>query len=489
MVELRDYQIDAVNAVSEAWQKGFCRVVLEVGMGAGKSFICAEICRRALDSYPKILVLCHQAEILSQNAKALDALSGGTITHSIYCDSLGSKDDSGQVVFASVDSYVTNPNIAKTGLVIVDEAHRVPTDPLSRYQTIFRDCEATFLVGLTATPFRLDGGLIYGKNRPFEIRAYNLGVGPLIKMGYLTPFQIVELDPVVVAGEDKIDYKALGALAAQEQQIKHVSELIQLHMFDRKCTIIYCCSREHAKRVAENVSQCAYIDGQTPLRQRLAILDKLREGTIKFITNVEVLTTGIDIPICDGIVFLRPTLSASLYVQAIGRSLRLHPDKKKAKILELTDNLCRFGEVTDPMVYSNPASGTEDRINDDEPKEAPKKKCPECKYDIAAPCRVCPICDYLFIKEKEDTQATHEFEVLSYNGRWVQTLAGPMAIVVEWQTPKCVIQEYLNVNNQNRWVAQQAKTKLRYIKAGKVKRIKAKRTPRGYWQVMTYHTT
>ena len=488
MIQLRDYQAEAVQSVANAWKAGKRRVLLELGPAAGKSIICAEMCKKAVRNGLRVLVLCHKKEILKQNHTALKRLNY-SLNGTIYCDGLDEKNNTGDVVFAHRDSYYLCTDKGRFGLVIIDECHMLSQRPNSKYQTILAEVESPFLVGLTATPYRLQGGKVFGNNKPFEIRAYKLGINELIKRNALTPYKFIEDDPQVIGGEsNKLDYEALGAKAIQDKTIQKSVDLIHNHTFGLRCILIFCCSRKHAKAIQGLIPGCAYVDGDTPRKERKVLIDNLRAGKIRYCVNVNILTTGTDIPIVDGIVMLRPTLSASLYIQTIGRGLRLFPGKKILTILELTDNLVRFGDINDPMEYGKEKEKPEDEISLE--GEAPTKKCPECKMEVSAPTRCCPHCDYLFIKQREqfDSKETVRLNVKEYWYRDVVTKAGDNAVVVDFITEVGKISEWLIINHKNKWVATQSRAKLKRIKRDKIRTILVKGIKENYPRVLTYHT-
>lgn len=488
VIVLRDYQKHAVDAVTTALRSGKKRILVEAAPGTGKSIISAEICRLA-SSRNKVLVMCHNKDILKQNGLAVNYMDR-SIHVTFFCDGLGEKDLSGHVVMAHRDSLSQVESIPEFKFVIIDEAHMLSTQPTSRYQIILERCNAHWLVGMTATPYRLSGGKIYGKKKQFEIKAFDLGLENAIRNGFLTPYKFVEDDPQVTVEDNvrTIDYDILGAYAAQREVIKNSVRLIKKHTKNLKCTIIYCCSRAHAKNIHEALMGSRYIDGETKKAEREKLLEEMRAGLVKYVVNVNVLTTGTDIPLCDGIVMLRPTLSASLYVQAIGRALRLHPSKTEATVIELTDNLTRFGDLNDPMHYGKDKERPEDLISLGD--DAPTKQCPSCEMEVSGPTRVCPHCDYLFLKNREEFDNKEKL-TLSVTGHRLTkkvTKKGADAIVVTFYTPIGTVTEWLNIENENIWVARQARAKLKKIKKENVNQIVVKGINEKYPRVLTYHT-
>ena len=464
--------------------------MLELGPGSGKSVIAAEMCRRSVRPGQKVLVLCHQKEILTQNAQALNRLAP-EISTSFYCEGLGEKSLDGDVIFAHRDSYHKLQNPPRTGFVIIDECHTVSKKRTSKYQEILEAVKCSHLVGLSATPYRLDGGLIFGKGKPFEIRSFKMGIKELIHYGFLTPYKFIECDRLAVAttGEN-IDYESLGAKASQDVILKKSVELIKDHTKDHKCTFIYCCSRIHARSVFELIEGCVYLDGYTKKNERDDILTRLREGKIKYIVNVNVLTTGVDIPVCDSIVMLRPTLSASLYVQAIGRALRLHPEKEEALIIEMTDNLERFGDINDPMDYGVDTSHEVEELDLPVGSEPVLKTCPECKNELKVQARSCPFCNLMFQKEIDITAANQRvsLSIISFQKNNGQTKKGDDAVIVTWKTYMGTFKEWLNVNNPNDWVRQMDQAKLRRIERGNISRIIVSGLKETFPKVHSYHS-
>lgn len=486
-ITLRPYQIEAVDAVAKAFKEGKKRVLLELGTGSGKSFIAALMATKAVENGNRVLVLCHQKEVLAQNLNALRLISPG-ITGGIFCDGLKQKCLDAQVVFAHRDSFANLKEMPEFKFAIIDEAHLVSQKKSSKYQKIFEQIRLCFAVGLSATPYRLSGGCIYGKNKPFEIRAFRMGISELIQNKYLSEYDVVECDPQIVANSKRaLDYEALGAKAAQDKTIENSARLIKEHTANKMCTIIFCCSRTHAKRLQEHLPGARYIDANTSHANREKLVKDLKEGKIKYVVNVNVLTTGVDIPICDSIVMLRPTLSASLYVQAIGRALRIHPEKRKALIIEMTDNLSRFGNITDPMQFGRDSEDELDDLLLD--GETNYKSCPECGESIVAQKRVCPFCDYLFIKPREvDCKIKETLYVIDFNYRPEKTKKGVPCFIVDWYTNRGKITEWLNVNNHNPWVAQQDRAKLRRIRKGQISQIIVQGMTEQYPRVLSYHS-
>ena len=488
-MKLRDYQIEAVESVRNAAKKGYKRILLNLATGSGKSACIAEMARLAPN---KVLVLCHQAEILEQNQRAFKTIANED--SGIFCAGLGQKDLSHRVTFAHRDSIGQDGVIESLGeypLVITDEAHLVGSRKYSRYQRILEAINYKHLVGLTATPFRLSGGRIFGRGKFFEYCAYNMTISKLVERGYLSPYRFENVptfktDGVDTKGQD-FDLKQLNAKALQKIDLDNSAQTIMQRTTDRKCSLIFCVGREHAKEIQNRIPQCEYIDGETPQEERTALLNRMRNGEVKYCVNVGVLTTGVDIPLIDCVVMLRPTQSASLWIQCTGRGLRLHPDKKDLLILELTDNFERFGSLDDPMLFG---SERESEITLPVGSEViPQKLCPECDTPSPNGTRVCPFCGMLFLKRREEYGPNEilTLEVKSFSFAPVITRAGNNAILATFYTELGVVKEWLNLTNPNRFIAETAKAKLRKLKTNQIDTIKVKGIAEKFPRVMSYH--
>ncbi|MFN4261769.1 MAG: DEAD/DEAH box helicase [Gemmataceae bacterium] len=131
---------------------------------------------------------------------------------------------------------------------------------------------------------------------------------------------------------------------------------------------------------------CGFVTGDTPIDERDAVLARFKAGGLKYLCNVNVLTTGFDAPHIDCVALVRPTLSPGLYYQMVGRGFRLHPSKANCLVLDFGGNVLRHGPV-DQIRVRERAIGVGD---------APAKECPECQALIAAGYAVCPECGYEF---------------------------------------------------------------------------------------------
>jgi len=194
-LELRDYQQAAIDGLYDYWAaKRGDNPIIVAPTGAGKSLIIAKLIEDAL-AYPgtRILMLTHVAELLMQNAEELVGMLPG-VDLGFYSASIGQKRLDRQVTFAGIQSIWQQAEnmIPPPDLVLIDEAHLVPKNTTTRYGKFLDDLKqcnpAVKVVGLTATPYRLDSGYLHkGKGALFDGIAYDIPVGMLMDQGYLAP--------------------------------------------------------------------------------------------------------------------------------------------------------------------------------------------------------------------------------------------------------------------------------------------------------------
>jgi len=210
------------------------------------------------------------------------------------------------------------------------------------------------LVGLTATPYRMTTGMICGPENLLNEVCYETSVRELIVQGYLCPLK-------TKAGRRKVDTTGLhirgGEFIAGEVEalmdsgalVRDACAEIVDHTRDRHSVLIFAAGVAHARHVrrvlGELGQECGFVCGETPAAERAETLARFREGALKYLVNVNVLTTGFDAPNIDCVAMLRPTNSPGLYYQMVGRSFRLHPDKTDSLVLDFGGNILRHGPV------------------------------------------------------------------------------------------------------------------------------------------------
>lgn len=406
----RDYQSAAVDAVFDWFGRETGNPLVVAPTGSGKSLIAALFCRRAIEAYPgtRILVLTHVKELIAQNHAQL-LRHWPQARASIYSAGLGARNLSGQVVFAGIQSFARVARQAgRFDLVLVDEAHLIPRDAGTLYRRTLEALAAinpaVKMVGLTATPYRLDSGRLHeGNDAVFDGIAYDIDIAMLVERGHLAP--LISKRP-----QSSFDLAGLhsraGDYIAAEMSARFDSADVTRAILDeaaalgagRKAWIAFCVDVDHAVNMAEAMRsqlglRALALTGKTPAGDRARMVRDFREGRLDALTSVGVLTTGFDAPRTDLIIMARPTKSTGLYIQMAGRGMRTAPGKENALVLDFAGNVMRHGPVDAIRAPGRSAAGGDD---DEAPGEAPAKACPECQSIMHAAVRECADCGYLF---------------------------------------------------------------------------------------------
>ena len=427
-MELRDYQQDAVNAVYGYLRHRDGNPCVVIPTAGGKTPVMATICRDAVNLWDgRVLLLAHVKELLEQTAATLEAVAPD-LDIGIYSAGLNRRDTDHRIIAAGIQSvYKRACDLGAFDLIIIDEAHSLPPDGEGRYQTFLKEARVinpnVRLIGLTATPYRMTTGMICAPDNLLNDICYEVGVRELIVRGYLCPLKSK-------AGRNKADTSGLhlrgGEFIAEEVEklmdddrlvSSACSEIIE-HTTSRNSVLIFAAGVGHARHIQNILQQrsgceVGLVTGDTPALERAELLERFRGETVKadifgavkpplkYLVNVNVLTTGFDAPNIDCVVLLRPTNSPGLYYQMTGRGFRLHPSKEDCLVLDFGNNILRHGPVDALQITERPGSNGQ--------KEAPAKECPECRCVIQAAYGLCPECGFEFPKperQKHDDRAS-----------------------------------------------------------------------------------
>jgi DNA repair protein RadD len=315
------------------------------------------------------------------------------------------------VLVAGIQSvYKRACELGPFDLALIDEAHLLSENDDSMYRRFLQELRLIAphfrLCGLTATPYRLSSGLIYGSQRMFSDVCYDISIRDLISQGYLSPL-------VSKAGRAKVDTRELhvrgGEFVADEVErlvdqdgvVDAACREIIDYTRDRQACLIFAASVKHGQHIVRVLKdqhdvECGFITGLTPRDERDELLARFRGGTanslfpkppLKYLANVQVCAVGVDVPRIDTVAILRPTMSPGLLVQMVGRGFRLCPGKESCLVLDFGGNIERHGPIDQiKPVEKKPGNGS----------DAPAKECPECQSIVPAGVMTCPDCGYEF---------------------------------------------------------------------------------------------
>ena len=455
---LRDYQQAAVDAAISWHKYKDTPAIIEVATGGGKSHIIAALAEHYYHLGKRVAIIAHRKRLLEQNGAKLSVPHG-------YCSaSLGDSNIDANIIVGGIQTIV-NRNLPVFDVVIIDECHRVPNNTeISQYWEFIGKNAGCLVIGLSATPYRLDGGkLSWG-----EI-VYSAKYPLLLKDGYLAPItnkvkNTPDLSKVkLVAGEYNSD--DLSTVMEDPALIDAATQNILAYGSERNSTIIFCVTVAHAKALASvmqaNGMQCATIHAKTPEAERDVILDDFCAGRLRYLLNCEMLIEGFDAPRTDMLVSLRSTKSKALWEQMLGRIVRLFEGKRDAFLLDMSGNLMEHGGLGSPYFEKSKR----------ESQKKPGRICPECETFNAANAKECVDCGYVFLKD-EPIKASHNYDadtngaavydhMIDYDVKdvfyreHVKRKTGAKSLRVDYHCPAAkygTISEYLSTHHENEWV-------------------------------------
>lgn len=369
---LREYQKQAIKECWSSLKANDEPVLLMSSVGSGKSLMLSDILLTMEKAGKRALCIVNNAELVRNNAATFKAQGGNP---SIYCAALDSKDCNNQIVFGTPQSVLNGikkqDDISKIifNLIVADEAHVIDhLNSRSSYMRILRYFKGAYsdlrILGATGSNFRFKGTEIVGENCFFKTQVGNITTAYLIEHGYLTK-------PTFTVEDDRIDFSSvkinsMGQFNSKQletviEKNTRLTEVIMKNLIiimkeqNRFGCFIFSSTRRHAEECLSHLppNESALITGETPQKERIEILDKARSGEIRYLVNIAVLTTGVDVAPYDTLLFARPTESLVLMVQMIGRVLRLAPDKKSALIIDCSGNIERHSDWDDPVLLES----------------------------------------------------------------------------------------------------------------------------------------
>lgn len=401
MLTLRPYQEDAKAVIYEHLRTRDDHPCAVIPTAGGKTPIMASICKDAVGQWSgRVLILAHVKELLEQTADKLRTVCP-EVNFGIYSAGLKRRDTEHPVIVAGIQSvYQRACELDAFDLVLVDEAHLIPLEGDGMYRQFLADAKVinphVRIIGFTATPYRLKSGPICSPEGILNHVCFEVGVRELIRDGFLCPL-------VTKAGKAKADTTDLHirggefisdeveGLMDQDALVAAACEEIVQQTTNRHATLVFASGVNHARHIVEVVGrahgiECGFVCGETPITQRDETLARFKSGELKYLCNVNVLTTGFDAPHIDCVALVRPTMSPGLYYQMVGRGFRLHDRKQDCLVLDFGGNVLRHGPVDAIQIKPNSRGDG----------EAPAKECPECQAVIAAGFTICPQCGYQF---------------------------------------------------------------------------------------------
>jgi superfamily II DNA or RNA helicase/HKD family nuclease len=348
----RPFQERILEALAAARQNGSLRNLVVAATGTGKTVVSALDYKRYAEQTGKkerLLFVVHRKEILEQALGCFRAVLRDQNFGELLVD--GIEPTNWNHVFASVQSLRSKQPWDRLGrdhfrFVIIDEAHH---GAASSYRPLFDHLEPAILLGLTATPERMDGSLIspdFGGHFAAEIR-----LPEALEEKLLCPFHYFGVSDCIDLDDDRFwrngryDQRELeNVYTGDDFRAKQRVDLIlqSIHKYQPDLSVVkgvgFCAGQEHARYMSQcfnNVGiSSAVILGTTPKEERALSMRTFREGKLSFLFTVDVLSEGIDVPEINMALFLRPTESLTVFLQQLGRGLRHAPGKDCLTVLD-----------------------------------------------------------------------------------------------------------------------------------------------------------
>ncbi len=320
----RPYQSQAKKELYSNWKDGPIAQMLVMPTGGGKTVTFVDIIRDFISKGKRVMMIAHREELISQSHQTLykRKIYAGIIkagykpAFHLPCQ------------VASIQTIQNRKKLPKTDLVIFDEAHHVQ-DFNSYGIAIKKHFQNSFILGVTATPYRLSGK---GFTNVFARLVLTVTFNDLVKMGYLTPYKYF------IGSTPDLSKARVQQGEYNQEDVREAMGLAPLvESYEQHCLgmkgIVFCVNVDHSREVVQKYQDAGYtaehIDGNTPRDERKAILKRFSDGVTTILCNVGIATEGTDIPSCEFVQLARPTMSLSLFLQMVGRSCRTIWDEIK----------------------------------------------------------------------------------------------------------------------------------------------------------------
>lgn len=427
-MKFRDYQEYAINSIFQYFQDGGTgNPIVVMPTGTGKSLVIGGFIKRALTSYPgqRIIKLTHVKELIEQNFEKLLAL-WPTAPAGIYSAGLNRRDLNTPILYAGIASIIkVAKELGHVDLMLIDECHLVSNKDNSMYMKVIetlREINPNIkIIGFTATHYRTGTGMLTEGDGIFtdvcvdmtDVTTFNW----FFNEGYLS--RLIPRSTTtrlstegVSAQQGDYNLKELQkAVDRDEVTYAALKEALELG-YTRKRWLVFASGVDHAIHIAEMLESLGVsatcIHSKLTNEERNRRTADHRAGLYTAMVNNGILTTGYDDPAIDLIIMLRPTQSAGLWVQMLGRGTRplyapgydlstregrlaaiANGDKKDCLVLDFANNTSRLGPINDPVIPKKRIKGTR-------PQQAPVRVCDNCNVYCHASLRLCPNCGFEF---------------------------------------------------------------------------------------------
>ena len=393
MIELRPYQSAMIAEARELMRQGVRCPLLVAPTGGGKRLMAIYTIKRAVQRGKRCWLLVHRRELLDQAARTLDeaGLPFGVIQSGVRPDYRQ------QAQLASVQTLTRRiRGIPAPDFIFVDEAHHARA---ATWEALLAAFPQAFILGFTATPVRQDG-------RALGPRFDRIVTGPsmrwLIDQGYLADYRLFAPPGTDVSAIRTMagDYRSdeLAEVVDRPQIVGDVVTHYQ-RLAPSSQAICFGVNIRHSEHLAEAFATAGisarHLAGTTDRRTRSLILEDFAAGRFRVLCNVDILGEGLDVAGIETVICARPTQSLAVYLQQIGRGLRVKPNGRPATILDHAGNSLRHGLPDEDRAWTLEDEATKRK----RPSGQGIKICPSCFAALAPQRVVCSECGFIFRTE------------------------------------------------------------------------------------------
>ncbi len=389
MIVLRDYQQRIIDEARSAYARRLRAVLMCLPTGGGKTVTASVIVHGSSTKGNVTWWLVHRRELLSQASQTFHALG---IPHGTVQAGHVSNPHA-MVQVASVQTIIRRlDDLPPPDLIVFDESHHIGSQS---WQDIFNRFPKARVLGLTATPWRLDG---MGLGNFFDEMVMGPTVAELIEAGSLSPYRLFAPGTPDLSGVGMTagDFSK-SALSAAMDKPQIVGDAIG--HYKRLCVgkraVAFAAGVENSKRIAQQFREAGimaeHVDGSMTVDERDAAVSRFRAGHTLVLSNADLFGEGFDVPAIEAAILLRPTKSLSLHLQQVGRALRPCESKTEAIILDHAGNSLIHGLPDDDREWD---LADREKKSRKAPAEVPVRQCDECFF-VYRPAPKCPQCGHV----------------------------------------------------------------------------------------------
>lgn len=437
-MQLREYQVDALNRTRTSFAKGRKAPILVAPTGSGKTVMACSIIEGAIGRGREVMFLAHRFELISQASMKLatfgiehEVIAPEESVRAIKMDHFRMLGRSfvvnGSGTYVGTVQTMSRRLMAKRnpGLIIIDECHLsiAPT-----YRKVVEHYPKALLLGLTATPTRLDKkGLGVKAGGLYDDLVILCQPDFLVGQGFL-------VDPRIYAAREHIDLSGLktirgdydqSELASRVDKPKLIGDVVEnwRRIAQGRPTIAFCVSVKHAEHLADEFNaqgiRAIAVNGDTDPGIRADAIRGLADGRFEVVCNCGLFIEGMDQPCISAVILSSPTKSLTRYLQSVGRGLRPHPESGKVDciILDHAGCVAHHGFPTDEREWSLEGQKARKSGKKDDDPDVKIATCPDC-FTIHKPAPFCPTCGHAYAGgERQIEQVAGELVELTTEDR------------------------------------------------------------------------